>query len=71
MALKYIIEKALPKPTWEVTRGDAESNPDSITNQIVKRIVESELIVADLTGHNPNVFYELAIAHGYQRPVIT
>jgi hypothetical protein len=28
------------------------------------------LVVADLTGQNPNVFYELAIAHGYQRPVV-
>jgi hypothetical protein len=27
-------------------------------------------VVADITGHNPNVFYELAIAHGYQRPVV-
>ena len=28
------------------------------------------MVVADITGHNPNVFYELAIAHGYKRPVI-
>lgn len=29
-----------------------------------------ELAVADLTGGNPNVYYELAIRHGAKKPVI-
>lgn len=53
-----------------VVRADDENSPDSITAQVIDRIVKSDLIVADLSGHNPNVFYELAVAHGYQRPVI-
>ena len=36
----------------------------------MRRIIESDLIVVDLTNHNPNVFYELAIAHCYRRPVV-
>jgi hypothetical protein len=28
------------------------------------------VIVADLTDHNPNVFYELAVAHAFEKPVI-
>lgn len=66
--LKYIVKKALLDV--EVVRADEESSPDSITTQVIRRIIESDLIVADLTDHNPNVFYELAVAHGYNKPVI-
>ena len=41
-----------------------------ITTQIVERIINSPLVVADLSEHNPNVFYELAIRHAIQKPVI-
>lgn len=69
LSLDYIIKKAL-EPKWRVVRADEESAPDSITGQVIRRIYESELIVADMSGHNPNVFYEIAVAHGYRRPVI-
>ena len=68
--LEFIIRQALPEPEFVVRRGDEESSPDKITSLVVKRIREADLVVADITGHNPNVFYELAIAHGYQRPVV-
>lgn len=70
LALDYIIRKALPNDTWEVTRGDGSLSPDSIGHDIIKRINSADLIVADLTDHNANVFYELAIAHGWNKPVI-
>jgi len=70
LVLDYIIKKAFQAPSWMVVRADDENSPDSITAQVIDRIVKSDLIVADLSGHNPNVFYELAVAHGYQRPVI-
>ncbi|MBM7025432.1 hypothetical protein [Clavibacter zhangzhiyongii] len=70
LTLDYIIKKAFVGDEWEVVRADEESSPDSITTQVIARIVNSDLIVADLTDHNPNVFYELAVAHGYQKPVI-
>jgi hypothetical protein len=53
-----------------VVRADEEERPDSISVQIVRRIVESTFVVAVLTDRNANVFYELAIAHGFGRPVI-
>jgi len=29
------------------------------------------VVIADLTGHNPNVFYELGITHSFARPLIS
>jgi len=70
LALEFIIQKALPADAWEVTRGDGSLSPDSIGHDIIKRIDDADLIVADLTDQNPNVFYELAIAHGWAKPTI-
>ena len=36
---------------------------------ITKAIIE-QIISADLTGSNPNVFYELAIRYSYRKPAI-
>lgn len=45
---------------WRV---DELNAPGSITRDIIKGIIESDIIIADLTTRNPNVFYELGIAH--------
>jgi hypothetical protein len=45
---------------WRV---DELSRPGSITKDIVKGIFEADVVIADLTDRNPNVFYELGIAH--------
>lgn len=68
--LNYVIRKALTEPRWKVLRADFETAPDSISQGVVRRILESDLIVVDLSDHNPNVFYELAIAHCYRKPVV-
>lgn len=68
--LDYIIREALTPPKWEVIRADEEVDSGSITHKVIERIATSDLIVADLTDHNPNVFYELAVAHGYDKPVV-
>ncbi len=41
-----------------------------ITSQIIEQLLESKLVIADLTNNNPNVFYELAIRHITQKPYI-
>ena len=33
-------------------------------------MADADLVVADLTDHNPNVFYELAIRHALQLPLV-
>lgn len=51
---------ALEIDCWRV---DEISRPGSITKDIIEGIVEADILIADLTSKNPNVFYELGIAH--------
>ncbi|WP_164198891.1 hypothetical protein [[Micrococcus luteus] ATCC 49442] len=69
-ALKYIFRVALPADEWHVHRADEGESPDSISQHVIRKLWEADLVIADLTGHNPNVFYELAIAHGWRKPVV-
>jgi hypothetical protein len=69
-ALKYIFREALKGDEWDVHRADEGKSPDSIGQHVIRKLYEADLVVADLTGHNPNVFYELAIAHGWRKPVV-
>lgn len=67
--LRHLVKKALG-PDYEVERADADANPGEITPRIISSILEADLIVADLSGANPNVFYEVAIAHGFRKPTV-
>lgn len=46
------------------------SDPGSINNQLVNRIIDDDLVIANLTGKNPNVMYELCLRHAVAKPVI-
>lgn len=41
-----------------------------ITPNIIKAIDEADLVIANITGQNPNVMYELALAHAFKKPTI-
>jgi hypothetical protein len=67
--LNGIVKPAL-EDLFEVRRGDDDRESEIITTKVIERIREADLIVADLTGSNPNVFYELGVAHSFERRVI-
>lgn len=68
--LGSIIEPAIEALGLKVVRADAIDTPGLITNQIVEYILRSRLVIADLSFHNPNVFYELALRHVSRLPTI-
>lgn len=68
--LDYIIDPALKELDIQAVRADKLSDPGLITDQMLAAILNYDLCIADLSGHNPNVFYELAIAQAAERPVV-
>lgn len=68
--LKYVIEPPLSECGYKAVRADKISEPGIITSQVITHIMNDPLVVADLTGHNPNVFYELAVRHAIKKPVV-
>jgi nucleoside 2-deoxyribosyltransferase len=53
-----------------VERADDIEHNENILEIIQNRILASDAIVADTTGKNPNVLYELGFAHGLPKPTI-
>jgi hypothetical protein len=51
-------------------RGDSLFRSSPIMGDIWRFVQESTVLLADLTGRNPNVFYELGLAHAIGKPVV-
>lgn len=64
------IKDACQSNGYECYRSDTPYNPGKLLNQIVQLILDSQLIVAVLDGKNPNVFYEIGLAHIIGKTVI-
>ena len=63
-----IIERSADAAGMRYVRGDLRNQPGSVMAQIIRDIRAAAVVVADVTGHNPNVFYELGIAHQEKGP---
>ncbi|MFM5544981.1 hypothetical protein [Aeromonas sp. 30P] len=55
---------------FSCTRGDDEKLSSNILSHIVEQIASSRIVIANISGRNPNVFYELGIAHALGKPVV-
>lgn len=66
-----LYEPAIKKAGLNPVRADADIfGTGKIMDQIWRGINDSKVLVAVLTGRNPNVFYELGLAHALQKPVV-
>ena len=68
--LRHIIRPAVEPLGYAATRADEIAKPGIITSQVIQRVVDDHLVIADLTDWNPNVFYELAIRHAIAKPFV-
>lgn len=68
--LKSIVTPAFENFEYKVIRADNIGKSGMITNQIIDYIMNAAFVVYDLSYHNPNVFYELALRHATKKPTI-
>jgi hypothetical protein len=67
---RHIIKPVTKELKYRTKRADQMKRPGIITSKVLTAVADSDLVVADLTDFSPIVFYELAIRHAAQRPVV-
>lgn len=68
--LNYLITPVLSEKGYEVIRADKILDNDTITDTILEWLRNADLVIADLTDKNPNVFYELGYRAALKLPII-
>jgi hypothetical protein len=67
---KEIFVPAIKEAGMEPIRADELFSTGSVIEQIWEQISGAKVLLADLTGKNANVFYELGLAHAAHKPVV-
>jgi hypothetical protein len=65
-----IIQGVFRKPRWECARADDQWASRHILSSIIEAICETDVVVADLTTANANVYYEVGVAQAIGKDVI-
>jgi nucleoside 2-deoxyribosyltransferase len=65
------VHRALEEAGLKVLQYDDGIGPGAeLTLRILERIRQADLIVADVSRQNPNVFYEIGVADALRKPII-
>ena len=67
---QHIIKPVCEKCGFAAQRVDEFNTSNSITQEILDALNDYDLVIADLTGHNPNVFFEIGYRTKIQKPII-
>lgn len=65
-----VIQPVLDEFDYEMLVSHRICDSGSVTNAIISKVYESDLVIANLTGNNPNVMYEVALRHASAKPII-
>ncbi len=68
--LKHFIDPICKSLNFEVIRIDQLNSVDSIDRSIIEHLETDDLVIADLTGSNPNVFFEFGYRQALKLPLI-
>ena len=61
------IKPALESAEFEVFRADEEMRAGNIRTDMFQELMLADLVVADLSIDNPNVWYELGVRHALRK----
>lgn len=70
--LEYIIRPVFRDhfSHYSVERSDDIPIPGLVDAQVIGRLLDDDLVIADMTFLNPNVFYEMGLRHMAAKPII-
>lgn len=66
----FIIKPACKKAGFSAVRADDTKHTNTIILDILKQIVEADMVICDMSSKNPNVMYELGIRQAFNLPVV-
>ena len=66
----YVQKHLKEKHGLRVERGDHNVLTKAIMDKTRDQIIEADVLLGDVTSGNPNVFYEIGLAHAFGKPVI-
>lgn len=66
---EHLIKPACLKAGFSPIRSDQIQETNLIVKDILKRLLNSEMAICDLSGQNPNVMFELGIRQSFNLPV--
>lgn len=67
---REVIQNQAEAAGFEVVRMDERAGPGVIFQDMQREIEQSDIVIAEITPANPNVFYELGYAHALGKPTI-
>lgn len=65
-----LILKVCSKVGLKCSRGDEQFIRGGVLSHILKELTAASIVIANIDGRNPNVYYELGIAHALDKDVI-
>lgn len=66
----HLIKPACLKAGFTPIRADDVVSSNYIVVDILSKIIESDIVICDLSGRNPNVLYELGIRQAFSLPAV-
>lgn len=68
--LEFVVAPACLQLGLHLIRVDRLLAPGSITQDILRLLLDADVVIADITNFNPNVMYELGVRHATGKPAI-
>lgn len=65
-----LLQPVLETRELALLRGDSMPEAGRVLVQVIRELLDAVVVVADLTGANPNVLYELGVADAFRKPVL-
>jgi hypothetical protein len=67
---EYLIKPACINAGFEAHRADFVAASNYIIIDILRKILDSDIVICDLSGRNPNVLYELGVRQAFNLPTV-